>query len=474
MLFSSFEYLLGFFPLVVIVCIAVRRRLGPRAAQLVILVASIIFYGWWKPSNLPLLAASILVNWFLARWLSSAQQPARKRILQLGLVLNIGYLCLFKYVNFFLSVLHLGIGANFYLPDLEFPLGISFFTLSQVMYLVDCYEGLLPAAGLFDYSTFVSFFPYVISGPIPKAKRILHQFDNFGGNPEESSALLTRGLYLFTIGLFKKAFFASVFGDIANVGFKGTGYMPAAEAWSFSFAYVLQIYFDFSGYSDMAIGSALMLGIEIPRNFDAPLRSKSVIEFWQRWHISLSNFITTYLYTPFLKALPKVTLFYSALATLFAMTIAGLWHGPNWTFILFGVIHGLALGINQYWRKKKVLKLPLFISWICTFFVITIGMIFFRAHDLTFASHMILSLFNPHHPIESTNLLDALHHMSLLKTALILPLGVIVAFFGKSSDEISREFTPTSLNAVAVATMLVACLFFLAFNTSQDFLYFKF
>ena len=235
------------------------------------------------------------------------------------------------------------------------------------MYLVDCYEGLSPALILFDHATFVSFFPYVISGPIAKSKRMVHQFDNFGGVPDERSTLIARGLYQFSIGLFKKVILADAFASIANLGFGTGSRLSAAEAWIFSVCYTMQIYFDFSGYSDMAIGSAMMLSVEVPRNFDAPLRSKSIIEFWQRWHISLTNFITTYLYTPILKKFERATLTASAISTLIAMTIAGLWHGPSWTFVAYGAIHGCGLAINQFWRKKKMPKIPAFASWLLDF-----------------------------------------------------------------------------------------------------------
>jgi len=472
MLFNSSEYMAMFFPVVLVGCLLLRKHAGPKAAQAWILAASLFFYTWNKSAYLPCLAGSILVNWLLARTLSAAAQPARKRLLQLSLVLNITYLCLFKYVNFFLtgfgSLLH-----GFHLPDLEFPLGISFFTLMQIMYLVDVYEQLLPPLNLFDYSTFVSFFPYVISGPIARAKRIKHQFGDFGGKDGAPAELLARGLFLFTIGLFKKVLLADAFAKLANPGFAAADHLSAIEAIVASLAYTLQIYFDFSGYSDMAIGSALMLGIEIPRNFDAPLRSKSIIEFWTRWHISLSQFITTYLYTPIMKSLRRISLFTSALATLIAMTIAGLWHGPAWTFVLYGVIFGLALAINQYWRKKNMPVLPGFVSWMLTFAVVNIALLVFRSENVPAAVHMLAAMFNLHHPLEVATLCAAMANLTLVNRLMLL-LGTGVAFFGKSSDVLSREFKPSLANAIGVGAALVASGLFMCFNTSQSFLYFQF
>ena len=476
MLFNSSEYLAIFFPIVLLVCVLLRSYAGPKSAQGWVLAASVFFYTWNKPAYLPYLLGSILVNWLLARLIGSQdgeeRQATRKRFLQLGLVLNIGYLCVFKYVNFFLStfgsLLH-----GFHLPDLEFPLGISFFTLAQIMYLVDVYERLLPPMGLFDYSSFVTFFPYVISGPISRAKRIKHQFGDFGGRPDGYGDMVARGLFLFTIGLFKKVLVADAFAKVANPGFVPGTHLSSLEAICFSIAYTMQIYFDFSGYSDMAIGSALMLGIEIPRNFDAPLRSKSVIEFWTRWHISLSQFITTYLYTPIIKSMGRVNLLKSAVATFLAMTIAGLWHGPAWTFVAYGVIFGVALGINQYWRKKKMPVLPGFVSWMITFAVVDVALLFFRASSLRSGFQMAGALFNPHHAAAVFTLLPTLHSLTGINLVM-LPLGIFLAFYGPSSDQLSREFKPTSISAFATGIVFVVSCVYMAFNTAQSFLYFQF
>jgi D-alanyl-lipoteichoic acid acyltransferase DltB (MBOAT superfamily) len=476
MLFNSVQYIAVFFPLVFLGCLLLRRLAGPRAAQAWILAASLFFYSFLTPRNLTYLLGSILANWLIIRVMDRAPQPARKRWMQLGLVLNIVYLCTFKYVNFFLGVFAFMLPGRFHLPELEFPLGISFFTLTQIMYLVDVYEEIMPAMNLFDSATFVSFFPYVISGPIAKAKRMKHQFGDFGGKQGQQLELFSRGLFQFTIGLFKKVLFADVFAKLANVGFVPGLHLSAAEAWAFSIAYTLQLYFDFSGYSDMAMGAAFMLGIEIPRNFDAPLRSKSIIEFWTRWHISLSQFITAYLYTPISRPLRKMSrnaLLTSAIATFFAMTVAGLWHGPAWTFVLYGIVHGTALAVNQFWRRKQMPVLPAFPSWFLTFCVVLVALIFFRAENVHDGVRITASLFNPWHPLETPLLMPTVRGLTAFNL-LLLPLGVLVAFAGKSSVELAQEFKPTLANAFGVGMMFVTCCIFMAFNMSQSFLYFQF
>jgi D-alanyl-lipoteichoic acid acyltransferase DltB (MBOAT superfamily) len=251
-----------------------------------------------------------------------------------------------------------------------------------------------------------------------------------------------------------------------------------AEAWSFSIAFAMQMYFDFSGYSDMAIGSALLLGIEIPRNFDAPLRATSITDFWRRWHISLSQFITTYLYTPLVKAMRRRDLFSSPLlastvSVFVAMTIAGLWHGPAMTFVLWGVIHGAALACNQYWNKKSTWQIPAFPAWLMTFMVFDVALVYFRAESVHAGSAMLMSMLNPHHALGLTTLQPALRGLTRLQL-LIIPAGLAAAFFGKSSDHLSREFKPHLANALLIGAAYVACWCFMVFNTAQTFLYFKF
>jgi alginate O-acetyltransferase complex protein AlgI len=475
MLFNSSQYLALFLPLVVILCIALHKYAGPLASQALILAASLLFYAWFAPANLAYLLGSILVNCLLVRvMVRETFQPRRKHLLQFGLALNVGFLCTFKYVNFFLSNISVLLPKWFHLPDLAFPLGISFFTLAQIMYLVDAYEGLLPAMGLFDYSTFVSFFPYVISGPIPRAKRIQHQFSQIGARTE----LAPRGVFLFVIGLCKKVLLADAFAKLANAGFAPGVHLSALEAWCFSIAYTLQIYFDFSGYTDMAMGSALLLGIEIPRNFDAPLRARSVSEFWQRWHISLSQFITTYLYTPMMKAMRqrkvfKTTLTTSAFAVFLAMMIAGLWHGPAWTFVVYGIIHGAALAVNQFWAKKSKRELPGFVCWMLTFFVVNLALIFFRSDSLRQGLAISVQLFNPMHALTAVTLAPTVRGITAFSLAM-LPLGMVLAFFFKSSDQLGRDFKPTLLNALTTSGLFVVSCIYMAFNTSQSFLYFQF
>jgi len=473
-LFNSFQYILLFLPVVVITLIAVRRLAGARAAQLFVLLVSVVFYGWFRSSFLWYLGGSIVANWFLARRIASAEGPSRKRWLQLGLVANVGFLSTFKYINFLARTLPFAHGREHLIPDLESPLGLSFFTLTQVMYLVDCYESVLPASTLFDHATFVSFFPYVISGPLARAKRMIHQFGNFGGTDGRPTESVSRGLFLFSMGLFKKAVFAQTFSQIADFGFNSVQHRSALEAAVFSGAYMFQIYFDFSGYSDMAIGTAEMLGITIPPNFDAPLRSVSLIEFWQRWHISLSGFITTYLYTPMLRGLGRVSLAKSMLATLLAMAIAGLWHGPSWTFVVFGLLHGAGLALNSLWRRKSGVRLPRALSWLLTILYVDVAFVFFRSATLWDALRLLCDLVSWHHPLGAANLVQMRANFSWPIFGPPLLFGLLAAFIGKSSEARAREFRPHWKTALLCGLGFAISALFLNSEITASFIYFKF
>ena len=475
MIFNSFSFILLFLPIVFAACQLARRLPFGKAAQICILVASVLFYGWSKPAHLAYLFGSIVVNWQLARWIAAASPRERKRYLQLGLALNIGFLCTFKYVNFFIGNIPYFVQHHVMAPDLAFPLGISFFTLTQIMYLVDCYEELMPPSGLFDHATFVSFFPYVISGPISRAKRIVHQFTVLNAAIGPSADAIARGVYLFSMGLAKKVVLADSFSIAADYGFNNIANLSALEAWCFVSAYAFQLYFDFSGYSDMAIATALFFGIEIPRNFDAPLRAQSMTEFWKRWHISLTAFITTYIYTPILRSLTRVTLATSAVATLLAMTIAGLWHGPSWTFVIFGAIHGTGLAINQYWKKKKMPAVPDPVGWLLTFALIDIAFVFFRSPDLHTALLYLPRMFNWNHPVGYDNL-RKMNGAGLMAFVLLLSqvAGIVAALFGKSTDQLAREFHPTWFNYATTAACTLIAFLYLNSSVAKPFVYFAF
>lgn len=436
-----------------------------------LLTASLLFYGWAKPPYVVLLIASIVFNYALGRRIHSSTPPWRKRWLVLGLGANVALLAAFKYLGFIIHNVSFLWKPGFTLPEWAFPLGISFYTLQQVMYLVDCYEGLVDPNDLLTHAVFVSFFPYVISGPIVRARQMVPQIRQAIATDAQK---ISQALVLLGIGLFKKVVIADSFSRLADPGFASPASVSTIEAWISSFSYTLQIYFDFSGYTDVAIAVALLLGFSLPINFRSPYRSLSVTEFWQRWHITLSHFITTYLYTPMVRAYKKVTLAKASLATLLAMTIVGLWHGPSWTFVVFGALHGAALVVNQLWRKKIKRKVPTAVSWVGTLLFVNFAFIFFRAPDLSSALQLCRRLLPRTDLLGTATLKGSLAFGDMLVLLIPVLAGIMSAFIGKTSTELSRQIKPSPVAAVAVSLLILAALLFMNSTVAKDFIYFRF
>jgi D-alanyl-lipoteichoic acid acyltransferase DltB (MBOAT superfamily) len=470
MLFHSFVYVLAFLPVVVLSHALLAARVGPRAAQGLLLASSLFFYGYSEPASLPLLCGSIVFNWMAARALVAAPERRRKAVLAGALAANILFLGCFKYANFLLGMLPPAIRPV--LPEWSLPLGISFFTLTQVMYLVDTYQGLNTPNSLYDHATMVALFPYVTMGPLVSCRFIVPQFRRPTLSTGRAEAAC-RGLFIFSLGLFKKTVFADSLARIADAGFGAPGSLSTLEAWVVTLSYSLQIYFDFSGYSDMAYGAALMFGIQIPQNFNAPYRARSISEFWQRWHISLSNFITNYLYTPLLRSMGTATLRTSTLATLLAMGIAGLWHGPAWTFIIFGLLHGTGLAVNQIWKKKRIAKVPDWLGWFMTLVFVNVAFVFFRSPDVR-SSIVVLTRMLPHTRFLDFSLLSPV--LPLTPALVFRPavIGAAVALWFRSSADLDRSFRPVAGAAFASAGLILLAFYFMNSAPARQFIYFAF
>ena len=458
--FNSLSFVLLFMPAVVALYYARLDRLQPKVF---ILVVSLLSYGIAQPRSLPLLFVSILFNWVISRQMrSQGTQASRQRWLVAGLVANVGFLCWFKYLDFIFSNVALITGIRYSVPHMIWPLGISFFTLQQIMYLVDCYEDLIPANDLLGHTAFVSFFAYITAGPITRSHQVVPQMQS----PEIRNvdyARLARAVMLFWLGLSKKVVLAD---NLALVGSTlPAGYTSLLDTWFVVIAYALQIYFDFSGYSDMAKAVALMFNIEIPSNFNTPYRALSVTEFWQRWHITLTRFITTYLYTPIMRSFRRATLGISVGATIIAMFICGLWHGGAWTYVIWGTLHGVALGFNQIWKRYK-LRLPDPVAWVLTFAFLNIGFAFFRAPDVPSALLTLKAMFG-----SGVHGWSFLHFGLIPRDLLLICICMALACLGKNSDQIADEFTPSWRSAVAAAALGLVSLVYLNSTLSKVFIY---
>lgn len=346
MLFNSYPFIIIFLPLVLLVFYGLTRVDHSKEALAWLVVASLFFYGWWNPVYLLLLVGSILFNFGFGLYLNGSDQSNfydRKTILTLGIICNLALLGVFKYANFFADTANVLTDAGWSLSPILLPLAISFFTFQQIAYLVDRYHNRVPEHACLHYALYVVFFPQLIAGPIVRPGEILEQYTKHHRSLLKPDTL-SIGLTLFVIGLFKKVGLADPLSQYASPVFDAAqnGVIPATlEAWTGALAYTFQLYFDFSGYSDMALGLARMFGFRLPINFNSPYKAGSIIEFWRRWHITLSRFMLDYLYIPLggnREGTAKRN-FYLVVTLL----LGGLWHGAQWTFVAWGGLHGFAL-----------------------------------------------------------------------------------------------------------------------------------
>ncbi|MEP6651727.1 MAG: MBOAT family protein [Myxococcales bacterium] len=413
MLFNSVAFIFAFLPLVVLGFHGLRRLSRDDDALLWLTVTSAFFYAYWRPPYLLLLIASILFNYYTARRLDDhleRQEVGRaRRLLIARIALNILLLGYFKYAAFIASQFSRLVGVDWQFEQRTLPLGISFYTFTEIAFLVDIYRRLARPGKMRDYFLFVTFFPHLIAGPIVHYRQLVPQFKD---RTEQGDAHdLALGLAIFVAGLFKKVVLADTFAVYASPAFdmalpSGTP-LSLLPAWGAALAYTFQLYFDFSGYSDMAIGLARVFGIRFPINFDSPYKATSIIDFWRRWHITLSSFLRDYLYIP-LGGSRKGRV-RRHLNLLLTMGLGGLWHGAGWTFIVWGLFHGTLLVLNHLWKELRgsawkgtgggeASSSPLgaALDRAATFLAVVVGWVLFRAHTLPQAVQLLRSMVGYH------------------------------------------------------------------------------
>jgi D-alanyl-lipoteichoic acid acyltransferase DltB (MBOAT superfamily) len=421
MLFNSYTFILLFLPVTVAGYFVFGR--GSRTWALGwLILASIFFYAWWNPLNVAIMGPSILFNFFLARTLlrlgqDESKQSAAKLVLLLGLVFNVMFLGYFKYINFVRGAANDVFGAEFTLTAVILPLGISFITFQKIAFLIDVHSGRIESFKFRDYLLFVLFFPQLIAGPIVHYREVMPQFNKV--SPRFVKEDVAVGLTLFFIGLFKKVFFADSIAALVSPIYQDAAAgepISFLMGWMAALGFTLQIYFDFSGYSDMALGLARLFGVRLPANFNSPLRASSMIDFWQRWHMTLTRFLTAYMYNPLSLWLTRRRLSkgHSGLSgrnttfgafvyllmfpTLLTMLVSGVWHGAGYNFMIWGVLHGVYLATNHAWRLVGPQLWPSRESYerfmapaglILTLVAVTVSMVFFRATTMEGAIHIL-------------------------------------------------------------------------------------
>lgn len=441
MLFNSYHFIFLFLPVTLVLFWVLVNRVSSTVTLSWLIFASIVFYGWWNWRYVPILALSTCLNFAIARWIQVRPAEARDRRIALiaGLVFNFGLLGYFKYSGFLTGILADATGLSWQIAAQILPLGISFYSFQQIAYLVDSYRGDARGHRFVEYAAFVTFFPHCIAGPLVHPRELLPQFDRF----RRSGRALRRlapGIGLFAIGLVKKTLLADGIARSANQIFNaaaGGAGLDALHAWFGAFAYTMQLYFDFSAYSDMAAGLALMFGLRLPINFFSPYKATSIIDFWRRWHITLSRFLKFYLYIPLGGNRHGPARRYINL--LITMLLGGLWHGAAWTFVVWGGLHGFYLVVNHLWRRTafaiqpQSIGLKFFYGGL-TFFAVTIAWVFFRAADLPTAFKILLAMIGMGQNAVSLPL------PTVFDSMLLLLLGAI-AFLVPNSAQIFSRFS---------------------------------
>jgi len=399
MLFNSYGFIFLFLPIVLIGYVTIGRYLNQRVAIVWIVLSSLFFYGWWNPAYLGLILGSMFFNYFLGLRLQSVKALSTKKILLLlGITVNLSLLAYFKYANFFVDNINVMFSIGWNLENIILPLAISFFTFQQITYLVDTYRGEIEEYSFLHYALFVTFFPQLIAGPIVHHSEMMPQFDKLDLKKYDYGFLAV-GLTLFFFGLFKKVVIADSLSPYVLETYQAVSQgeiLSLFEAWRGAFAYTFQLYFDFSGYSDMAIGLAFLFGIRLPLNFNSPYKASSIIDFWRRWHMTLSRFLRDYLYIPLGGNRKGVVRRYINL--MITMLLGGLWHGAGWTFVVWGGLHGIYLIINHQWRNildhfslstGPVMRV---LYRLLTFLSVMVAWVYFRAGNLDEAHLMLLGM----------------------------------------------------------------------------------
>jgi alginate O-acetyltransferase complex protein AlgI len=480
MLFNSIEFLFIYLPTVVLVFYVLGAR-SREVSILWLIFASLAFYAWWRPLNVLIIAPSIVINFILATILLRLSRGTGSRrvsqiVLLLGILFNVSFLGFFKYADFMYGTINDLIGTDLVLRHIILPLGISFITFQKIAFLIDVQAGRIKSFTFRNYCTFVLFFPQLVAGPIVHYREMMPQFDAASGRLEMENVCV--GLTLLFFGLFKKVIFADNIAllvtpiyDHSAVG----GGPSLLLAWVAAVGFTLQIYFDFSGYSDMALGLARLFGIRLPQNFDSPLRASSVIDFWLRWHMTLTRFLTAYIYNPLTLWLtrrrlgkgkpglgarnPTTGAFVTLLMfpTIVTMFVSGLWHGAGYGFIVWGLLHGVYLTINHGWRavatqlwldKRAYERVMRPAGLILTFVSVSTAMVFFRAPTIRCAIDILKGIFGLNGLALPQAFLDRLG-----------PLTNTLRGFGVTADSAwtDQDFAKTGIWMLVLLFVALAC-----------------
>ena len=489
MLFNSFEFILAFLPITFFIYFYLNSKRLTEASKAFLVLSSLFFYSWWNIAYLPIILVSMLFNYVVGVSLSKDNEHtkvSKKTLLTFGIVANVSLLGYFKYADFLIENVNLATDGHIPLLHLALPLAISFFTFQQIAYLVDSYRGETKEYDFLNYANFVTFFPQLIAGPIVHHAEMMPQFAKTK-NKVKNYRNIAVGLFIFSIGLFKKVVIADAFAVWATNGFDVAEKLNFIEAWVTSLSYTFQLYFDFSGYTDMAIGAALLFNIKLPINFNSPYKATSIQDFWRRWHITLSRFLRDYVYIPLGGNRKGNFRTYSNLMGTFI--IGGIWHGAGWTFVFWGFLHGMALVIQRAWNQLGS-KMNTVLAWFITFNFVNVAWVFFRAKEWDDAIKVLSGMFTYDLVLPSSMQykLSSLTQYGItfgdwlggVKGNQYTPIWIAFAFmlillFKNSTERIGiSSAVPTYKMSVFTALLVVLAIMSMIETPYTEFLYFNF
>jgi len=461
LLFNSYEFIFIFLPITFFIYFYLNHKRLTEASKGFLVFNSLFFYSWWNINYLPIILSSMLFNYSVGNSLSKHSGTdhykfSKKSILTFGIIANIALLGYFKYMDFFIENINFATGSDFDLLHLALPLAISFFTFQQIAYLVDSYRQETKEYDFLNYALFVTFFPQLIAGPIVHHKEMMPQFAK-ARNKVKNYKNIALGFFIFSIGLFKKVVIADTFAIWATKGFDTATTLNLFEAWSTSLSYTFQLYFDFSGYTDMAIGIALLFNIKLPINFNSPYKAIDIQDFWRRWHITLSKFLKDYVYIPLGGNRKGEFKTYNNLLATFI--IGGIWHGAGWTFVFWGFLHGIALVIYRAWSKLGF-KLWTWLAWLITFNFINLAWVFFRAKEWDDAIKVLSSMF----------VLSEIEFNNDIYWQIVITILFVLKM--KNTTKLLEEFKPNLSRLIFTFIIFIISVSLL--NQYSEFLYFNF
>lgn len=479
MLFNSYIFIFLFLPLVYII-FRFSKRYNSSISLGILFISSLIFYSYWNIYNIFVICSSLTINYIIGNSIIIFSfNYIRKIFYSIGILFNLGIIFYYKYFDFFINDVLSYNTDIFDTTSIILPLAISFFTFQQITFLSDCYKKQIKSIPILNYLLYITFFPQLIAGPIVRFKDMSSQYSSQAFNTYNPRSF-SCGIFIFAVGLFKKVVIADNLSLLVNSGYQSYNLLTFIESWTISIMYSLQLYYDFSGYCDMAIGLALLFNVKLPINFNSPYKARNIQDFWRRWHITLGSFLKDFVYIPLGGS--RGTLFYTSRNLLLCFIICGIWHGAGFTFIVWGIMHGVGLVVHRLWLLTGF-NLPRVASVIITFLFVNLSWVLFRSENLNQAFIILRSMFDITEitlPIKLINFFEIsfFRYQEFASTIdndyfiLIVPFLLIFTLLCKNSNYYLSNFSPNRTNLIFVFLLFITSI--LSIGRVSEFIYYNF